>query len=249
MKRKTMFVSFCLVLILCIGLIGCGDASSKEAEALGYVTPDEELFTYEPVKGGVGITGFTGEDTTIQIPKKLGGKRVVSVLENAFMNSIVERIWLPDTVKTIENNAFFCDMVLKEVHLNSSVTSLGDSAFYGCVSLDKIDGMEKVKNIGANCFSNCPALIEITLPKGLKDLGEGAFLLSGLKSVTIPKTVTQVGDRCFHACEQLEQVVIEGDAGNLPDDIFFDCPKVILSGNSSVETYAKEQELDFLPQK
>ena len=52
---------------------------------------------------------------------------------------------------------------------------------------------ENIKAIGTFAFSDCFEIEEIELPKNLLSLEHGAFLGSGMKSITIPDSVS-----CFH---------------------------------------------------
>lgn len=58
-------------------------------------------------------------------------------------------------------------------------------------------------------------------------LYEGLF--SGdktLRSITIPDTVTIIGNRCIHFCENLQEVVLQGSSVELGNDNFYCCEKI-----------------------
>jgi hypothetical protein len=55
-------------------------------------------------------------------------------------------------------------------------------------------------------MSSCKKLKQITLPKNLKYIGGGAFMRSGLTSLTIPEGVTDIGEYAFAECENLTEV-------------------------------------------
>lgn len=106
---------------------------------------------------------------TVTIPAQWNGLPVTSIHSYAFDNcSGVTKIILPDSIKTIENFAFFsCGML--EISIPASVSTIGASAFYGCKALKKL-----------------------ALPKGLKTISRQLFTYSGVQAVYIPASVTSI---------------------------------------------------------
>lgn len=106
---------------------------------------------------------------TVTIPAQWNGLPVTSIHSYAFDNcSGVTKIILPDSIKTIENYAFFsCGML--EISIPASVSTIGTSAFYGCKALKKL-----------------------ALPKGLKTISRQLFAYSGVQAVYIPASVTSI---------------------------------------------------------
>ena len=85
-----------------------------------------------------------------------------------------------------------------------SVTSIEIEAFYGCSGLKSITipkGVTSIKNL---VFYGCSGLTSITIPKGVTGIGDRAFGgCSGLTSITIPKSVTAIYDEIFPGCDNL----------------------------------------------
>ena len=58
-------------------------------------------------------------------------------------------------------------------------------------------------------FYNCKQLIEVVFNKGLQKIRGCAFQeCTSLSSITLPSSVTEVGDYAFHNCKQLMEVVM-----------------------------------------
>ena len=64
---------------------------------------------------------------------------------------------------------------------------------------------EEVKRIGAREFYKCGTLTSVTIPKSVTSIGESAFLFSGLTSVTIPDSVTSIASNAFSGCSEIIQ--------------------------------------------
>lgn len=67
-----------------------------------------------------------------------------------------------------------------------------------------------VTNIGIDAFSYCTGLTSVTIPNSVTYIGERAFMNCGLTSVTIPYSVTSIGDDAFSGCGGLTSVNYTG---------------------------------------
>ena len=56
--------------------------------------------------GTVQITGWNGEETTLNIPSEINDLPVTEIGGEAFKNCKIEKIEFPDTICTIGSNAF-----------------------------------------------------------------------------------------------------------------------------------------------
>ena len=86
------------------------------------------------------------------------------------------------------------------------------------------DGVEYiVDSLGGNCFSGS-GLTSITIPSSVTSLGEACFsLCSGLTSITIPSSVTSLGDLCFFGCSSLTSITIPSSVTSLGEACFSAC--------------------------
>jgi len=100
----------------------------------------------------------------------------VAIEEYAFFGrNDIEKLIIPESVRTIGNGAFSGCRALKEIVLPKAVESIGDGAFFGCSSLRQINIPSSVASIGEHAFSSCSSLEKITLPSGIRELGKGLF--------------------------------------------------------------------------
>lgn len=73
-------------------------------------------------------------------------------------------------------------------------------------------------------FQNCSNLTSITIPNSVTSIGESAFSgCSSLTSITIPNSVTSIDDHAFNDCSSLTSVTIPNSVTSISSDAFRDC--------------------------
>ena len=132
----------------------------------------------------------------------------LSYAENLYLNNeLVTDLIIPDSVKSIGDEAFYGCGSLASVTIPDSVTSIGDYAFYDCHSLTSITIPDSVTSIGYWAFYNCKSLASITIPDSVTSIGDYAFYnCTSLTSVTIGKGITSIGKNAFTSCTLLKEV-------------------------------------------
>lgn len=142
--------------------------------------------------GGV-ITEYTGSETSVSIPSKIGSQSVTAIGSGAFSGN--------------ED--------IKSVSIPSSVTQIGQEAFSDCTSLSSVSLPSSLKQIGIGAFYGCSSLSSVTVPGGTTTIGDEAFAYcTSLQTVTIPSSVTSIADDAFTGCDSLTIRCEEGSAAH-----------------------------------
>jgi len=80
--------------------------------------------------------------------------------------------------------------------------------------------------LGDSAFESCASLTNVTLSNALPSSGILTFDDSGLISVTIPASVTSIGDDAFYDCFRLTNAAIGSGVTNIGEGAFADCAKL-----------------------
>lgn len=115
------------------------------------------------------------KDKYIIIPKKHKEIDVVSIDNNAFENSDLYYIEIPENIINIGEFAFKDCIYLKKIVLPDSVEVIEKSIFENCYNLKNITLSENITEIKENAFKNCSKVSLLDLPKNISKIGKNAF--------------------------------------------------------------------------
>lgn len=167
-------------------------------------------FVYRSVTGGYEFYAIRDgkQLTDIVVPSSVNGLDVVKISQSAFKNNtLVKSVVLPNTVKTI-----------------------GDNAFSGATSLQSIV-MPAVTEIGNNAFEGCVALHTAALPNTLTTVGNNAFNRTNLKTLHIPASLTNIGTFAFTG-NPFDTITVDG--GNIAYDSRVNCNMLVETSTDKV---------------
>ena len=152
-----------------------------------------------------------------------------------------------------------------------SVTSIGYSAFRDCYSLTSVTIPNSVTSIECDAFESTPwlenysndfvivgngCLIKykgkdsyVSIPDSVTSIGDCAFYgCSSLTSVTIPISVTSIGDNAFYNCKNLTSINIPDLVTSIGDWAFYDCKNLTITAKagSYAAKYAHKREIKLI---
>ena len=131
---------------------------------------------------------------------------------------------IPNNITSIGDYAFSGCSYLVSITIPNGVTSIGKEAFYDCLALSSIDIPASVVSIGEYAFYGCKGLSSINLSDGLKSLGNFAFQnCDAIGSVHIPNSVTAIGKGAFSGCYNLTEITLPNSLACINDSVFSGC--------------------------
>ena len=189
--------------------------------------------TYKITSFG-GLSGHKGLEL-ISLPESLSK---ISASSFSGCEKLFE-ITLPKDLQTIEFKAFLGCSKLKTVHIPAKVETIGDAAFGDCGSLTSITVDDNNANfeVANYCLvnksnANNHKLLQgfsssSTIPEGVKTLGQYCFAGKNIKTIDIPKEVTDIPSNAFSS-SSLTQISFPSDSelASLTDACFMNCSKL-----------------------
>lgn len=133
---------------------------------------------------------------------------VTEIERNAFFETGLRNIQLPEKLTLIGGGAFCNCKNLKQVQLPPQLKELGEGAFFNCENLTQIQLPAQLNKLGTDAFRNCTSLDKIDIPAGLTQIGPDTFCNTGLTSVTLHEGLTKIKDGAFHDCLKLKKIRI-----------------------------------------
>ena len=228
--------------------------AARKKEQLDAIKPEEVLIYKCGLSADVTGVKYLGVKS-VKIPENvtIDGEEceVRWIGACAFANCrALEKIELPETLREIGKHAFFGCESLTKVHLGRNVWYVAENAFENCENLKEVSVADRNKRIIVKdgvCYSHqfygdgydifyVPHNLkgDITLLDGLKRIKPDAFAgRRWLTSVTIPNSVTSIGEWAFNRCTSLTSITIPVGVTSIGSSAFDDCNKLIEVHNKS----------------
>lgn len=181
-------------------------------------------------------------------------KTLSTIDTEAFYNSALKSVIVPNGVTTIEKCAFQNCSELKDVtfqedsQLRTIEGGYSYGAFYGCTSLTSIEIPASVQTIGEAAFEACVKLATVKFDKEsrLETIDSRSFYSCPITTIDIPASVEIIGAAAFSGCSRLADVkfeegsklsAIEGYCcGYGCYGAFLGCPLITIDIPASVQT-------------
>ena len=137
---------------------------------------------------------------TLTIEKNVLGKPVTEIggyftdpyYMDAKIGYLFDKIYIPDSVKSINGPSFSECTNVKSIYIPDSVKKIDGQAFEECTSLQSVRLPNGLKEM-YGCFYNCKNLRKIVIPNGVQKIGADAFAGCEKLEIYIPTSVRKIG--------------------------------------------------------
>ena len=163
----------------------------------------------------------------------------------------LKNVSIPDSVTIIRNRAFADCTALDTISIPDSVTEIEQWTFRNCTNLANVTLSKGLIEIENDCFNNCTKLNNVEIPASLTKYeswygSQGGpfakcsslknvtfesgtttivrslfYYCTGLETIDIPDTVTEIGAWAFENCTNLKTVTIPDSVTKIDDSAFY----------------------------
>jgi hypothetical protein len=136
---------------------------------------------------------------------------------------------IPNSVATIQGDAFSFCAHLVNLTIPNSVTNIGEwGTFLGCSSLISVVIPNGVSSIPDDAFNGCTSLTSVIIPNTVTSIGMVAFQqCSSLTNIIIPASITNLDDLVFISCSNLSSAYFQGNAPAGGGGAFNETPAIV----------------------
>lgn len=237
-----------LAAVLMMSLTACGKSQTKG----DFKTEYNELFP-----GGVYIAEYTRVDKdTVEIPSEINGEKVIGISVGAFKgHSEIKCIKIPESIDFLSALQFEDCPNLTDIDVaksNPKVWSDNGIAYYGdmdclvCPKGKKGDVIvsDKVRKVEYRAFMDCTGITSVTLPDSITSIGNMAFHnCSELTSISFGKNLRHIGAAAFIDCRGLTEVTLPDSVSTMDGKPFSGCLKIKVTYKGNTYDYAHLDDL------
>jgi hypothetical protein len=204
-------------------------------------------FKFTTNNGAITITAYTGSGGAVTVPSMTNGLPVTGIRWDAFVNTGVTSVTIPNSVTNIEFMAFTYCECLTSINVNSGnpdYSSTNGVLFnqnqttliqYPIARGGNYTIPNSVTAIGESAFSDCQNLGSVTIPDSVTTTGNEAFENCSLTRVTIGNSVTNISFAEFE-WSGLTNITIGTNVQSIANNAFYDSELTSITIPNSVTT-------------
>lgn len=201
-----------------------------------FILVEDDLFAEPIPKKTVTITKYTGTESTVILLPKISSWPVTKIGEDAFQdNTTITSVTIPASVTEIGANAFAgCTNLTSVNYIGGDWSKLtiqsGNPAVQDAANEPLFDFKFILNNTAVivTRYRYKGTAADVTIPSCYKGkpvtmIDHAAFFNSVVTSVTIPDSVTSIGDNAFGFCSQLTNISIPNSVTDIGFSAFAHC--------------------------
>lgn len=152
---------------------------------------------------------FNGQYQLKNLDFSDASNNITAIESNAFNLAFVDGLVLPNTITTLGTQCFY-SAYITTLTIPPLVTVLPSNAFSSIQPAYNNETGEEVP-------------INIILPQNLTKIGNFCFDGASIEQITIPDTVTEIGDNAFNYCEKLASIALPSGLQKISSRMLASC--------------------------
>ena len=162
--------------------------------------------------------------------------KIIYIDNYAYSNCELTAIYIPSSVKSIGTHVFNYCSGLKSIvvsndntvydsrdNCNAIIETATNTLIFGCQNTIIPNAITTIRSYA---FSGHSTLTSISIPNTVTTIGQNAFYKCGLSSINIPYSVNTINDFAFYCCDNLSSVVL-GEGLQSIGWSSFDCKNIV----------------------
>lgn len=152
---------------------------------------------------------FAGQQELKNLDLSDASNNITAIETQAFSSALVHGLVLPNTISVLMSGCF-SNAFITTLTVPPLVTALPSAAFSAIQPLYNNETGEELP-------------INIILPPNLIKIGNSCFEYAQIKQITIPDTVTEIGNSAFNVCEQLASIALPSGLQKISSTMLAGC--------------------------
>ena len=192
-------------------------------------------FLYTVSSNEAKITGYTGEDSKVEIPSVIGSYPVTEIGNYAFDGcKSLEELVIPESVKRlgyyiIRNTAISSITIPKNVSSTDNYYQNGgyNGPLSGAGNLKEVifeEGMERLPSYILESGSYTSRVERVQMPDTITTIGDSAFRdCLSLTEIRWSESLKTIGDNAFYGCTGIKDISIPSSVETIGSNVFGSC--------------------------
>ena len=201
-----------------------GDEAFLDCPNLKEFIVDEKNEVYASEDGNLysaGKTNFILVAPAFEKEDLILPESVTSIEKDAFAYTrFIANLHLPASLRQIDEKTFYFNTCIKSVSFLGDIR-IGDYAFAGCPNLEEVT-LKGVDRIGTYAFSQCPKLKSVNMDDAA-NIMEGSFFKCPMLTDVIISNVELLAEHSFSDCVSLKNVDISNNVKVIGEGVFNNC--------------------------
>ena len=178
------------------------------------------------------VVGYGWNKYQSVIKKVVIEEGITHISDDAFNGCTgLKEVVMPESVTSIGDMAFYGCLVdkftilptLKQTEYFSVPSVIENLYIYDLEQYIKLHSKELFFTNVTNLYLNDVLVTDLVIPEGTKTIPDSAFTYTSIETLTLPNSVTEIGESAFSDCEKLKEIKLNEGLAIISEQAFSGC--------------------------